>query len=70
MARNQYFAKGEGLEPQVKKFYNYIKIGIRDKQTSVTQIYHIRGSKGGDPATGVYGGMGAKTQAAGQFFDK
>ena len=37
----QEFAKGKGLEPQVKKFYKYIKIGRRGKQISATETNHI-----------------------------
>ena len=41
LARNQGFAKEEGLELQVQKFYKYIKIGRRE-QISATQTYHKR----------------------------
>ena len=49
LARNHYFAKREGLQTQVKKFYKYIKIGIRDKQISATQTYNIWGPGGVAP---------------------
>ena len=42
LARNQYFAEGEGLELQVKKFYKNIKIGTRVEQISATQTCHRR----------------------------
>ena len=41
--------------------------GRRVEKTSVTQTHHIRGSGGGAPATGGYGGLGAKPQVARQF---
>ena len=43
LAGNQDFAKGEGLEPQVEKFYKNIKIGRLGEQISATQTYHRRG---------------------------
>ena len=39
MARNEDFAKGEGLDPQVKNFFKYIKIGRRGEQICATQAY-------------------------------
>ena len=48
LARNQNFAKGEELEPHVKKFYKNIKIGRRGKQVNATQTYH-RQWYGGSP---------------------
>ena len=42
LACNQGFAKEEGLELQVQKFYKYIKIGRREQITSATQTYHRR----------------------------
>ena len=55
LAHNQDFAKGEGLESQVKKFYKYIKIGKRGEQISATQTYHRRGLGVEPPATEAMG---------------
>ena len=68
LARNQDFAKGEGLEPQVKKFYKYIKIGGRGEQISATQTYHRRGLGAEAPAAGGYGVWGLRHPAAGRYF--
>ena len=43
LARNQYFAKGEGQKPQVEKFNKYFKIGRRSDQISATQMNRRRG---------------------------
>ena len=43
--------KKEGLEPQVKKFYKYIKIWRHGEQIRATQTYHRRGL--GDPPQGT-----------------
>ena len=68
LARNQDFAKGEGLEPQVKKFYKYIKIGRRGEQISATQTYHRRGLGAEPPAAGGYRVWGLRHPAAGRCF--
>ena len=54
LALNQDFAIGRG--------FNLPPKGMRNKQTSVSQTYHKRGSKE------AMGGLGAKLPAAGQFF--
>ena len=46
LACNLDFAKGEILEPKVKKASKIVEIGRRVEQTSLTQTYHKRGSGG------------------------
>ena len=67
LARNQDFGKGEEPEPQVKKFYKFIKTGKQGDQISATQTYQIRGLGAEPPAAGGYGSLGAKPPAAGRF---
>ena len=67
LASNKDFAEGEGLEPQVKKFYKYIKIGRRGKQISATQTNFRQGLGPKPPVTKRYGGLGAKPQPLGDF---
>ena len=50
LARNQNFVKGEGLELQVIKFYNHIKIRRHGEQISATQTCHRRGLGAEPPA--------------------
>ena len=57
MASNKDFAEGEGLEPQVKKFYKCIKIGRRGKQISATQT-NFRQGLGPKLVTKRYGDVG------------
>ena len=52
---------------QVKKFYQYIKIGRRDEQISATQMCHRRGHGAEPPAAGGYGRLKAKHLASGRF---
>ena len=68
MACNKDFAKREGLEPQVKMFYKYIKIGRRGEQISATQTSHRRDVGAKLLAARGYGGLGEKPPAAGRFF--
>ena len=69
MAHTQDSAKGERLEPQVKKFYNkYIKVRRGGKQISATQTYHRRGLGAVPPAPGGYGGLGAKSPSRRAIF--
>ena len=47
LALNQDFAKGGGLEPKVKKFFENVNFGRSVEQTSVTKTYHRWGSGAG-----------------------
>ena len=68
MARNHDFAKGEGLEPQVKKkLHKFIKIGRHGEQISTTQTYHRQGLRVKSLAAGVYGDLGANPLPLGDF---
>ena len=56
LARNQDFVKGEGLEPQVKKFTKISKLGaVASKFLQLNKRI-------------TDGGLGAKTPATGRFF--
>ena len=69
LIRNQDFAKGEELEPQLKKFFKNVKVYRRHEQINGIQTCRRPGYGGGGefPAAGGYGGLGAKP-ATGQFF--
>ena len=68
MARNQDFVEGGGLEPQVIKFFKYIKIWRRGEQIRAIQTCHRRGP--GRFATQTLWGLGAKPPVAGRFHGK
>ena len=68
LAPNQNFAKGEGLEPQVKKFYKYIETEKGGEQISATQTCHRQGLGAERPAAGGYGGQGAKPPSRQEIF--
>ena len=67
-ALNQEFAKGEELEPHVKNFYKYIKIGRCGEQISATQTYHRRSLGGGARSRRRLWGSGGKTPSRWAIF--